>query len=235
VLGVENGVEDDARAWIVREGDDRLEPTAYEDWPVPGAQPVTLFPGPGGAGQGTLGPSAGTEEVHESFVDDVTFTGSQLARSESSPNRLLYQTEELARPLHLSGTPEVTIRLAADREAVNLTVWLVALPWEEAAPRQPNFSVITRGWADPQNHRSLTESDPLVPGTFRDVTFTLQPDDQVVPAGKRIALVVFSSDREYTLWPEPGAGLTLDLAGTSLTLPVVGGEVALAEALGSGG
>ncbi len=234
VLGVENGVEDDPRAWIVREGDDRLEPTAYGDWPVPGSEMVTLFPGPGGAASGTLGREPASDAEPEALWDDVTFTGAELARAERSPNRLLYQGPELVAPLHISGTPEVTIRLAADRAAVNLSVWLVALPWEEAGPRQPNFSVITRGWADPKNHRSLTESEPLVPGEFRDVTFTLQPDDQVIPAGKRIGLVVFSSDREYTLWPEPGAELRLDLGGTSLSLPVVGGAEALERALGGG-
>jgi X-Pro dipeptidyl-peptidase len=114
---------------------------------------------------------------------------------------------------------------------VNLSVWLVALPWEEAAPRQPNFSVITRGWADPQNHRSLTESDPMVPGEFRDLTFTLQPTDQVIPAGRRVALMVFSSDQEFTLWPEPGAELTLDLSGVELVLPIVGGPGAVQRAL----
>jgi X-Pro dipeptidyl-peptidase len=237
VLGVENGVEDDPRAWIVREGDDRLEPTPYPDWPVPGAAPVILRPGPGGSGQGPLtigapgGERPGAPEVLEDLIDDVSHAGADLARAERSPHRLLYRTEELVEPVHISGWPEVTIRMTADRPAVNLSVWLVALPWEEAAPRQPDFSVITRGWADPKNHRSLTESDPIVPGEFRDVTFTLQPTDQVIPAGKRIALVVFSSDQEYTLWPAPGARLILDLERSSLTLPVVGGKEALRGAL----
>jgi X-Pro dipeptidyl-peptidase len=239
VLGVANGVEDDPRAWIVREEDDRLEPTPYADWPVTGAASVTLRPGPGGSGQGPLlvgTPAAdgeGAAGALEEVIDDVSHSGADLARAERSPHRLLYRTEELREPVHISGWPEVTIRMTADRPAVNLSVWLVALPWEEAAPRQPNFSVITRGWADPKNHRSLTESDPIVPGEFRTLTFTLQPTDQVIPAGKRIALVVFSSDQEYTLWPAPGARLILDLEGTSLTLPVVGGEEELRRALES--
>ena len=93
-------------------------------------------------------------------------------------------------------------------------------------------SVITRGWADPQNHRTLTDSEPLVPGEFRELTFNLQPDDQVIPAGRRIAVMIFSSDRDFTLWPEPGTELTVDLDGTSLTIPVVGGEAALRRAFG---
>ena len=43
--------------------------------------------------------------------------------------------------------------------------------------------------------------------------------------------MIFSSDKEYTLWPDPGTALTVDLDGTSLTLPVVGG----AAAMGLGG
>jgi nitronate monooxygenase len=34
--------------------------------------------------------------------------------------------------------------------------------------------------------------------------------------------MIFSSDREFTLWPEPGTKLTVDLDATSLELPVVG-------------
>jgi X-Pro dipeptidyl-peptidase len=36
--------------------------------------------------------------------------------------------------------------------------------------------------------------------------------------------MIFSSDREFTLWPEPGTKLTVDLDGTKLMLPVVGGN-----------
>jgi X-Pro dipeptidyl-peptidase len=62
------------------------------------------------------------------------------------------------------------------------------------------------------------------------VTFPLQPDDQVIPEGRRLAVMVFSSDREFTLRPQPGTALTVDLAGTSLELPVVGGRRALRTA-----
>ena len=81
-------------------------------------------------------------------------------------------------------------------------VWLVSLPIVEGGAIRGN--IITRGWADPQNHNSLRESAPLVPGEFVDLEFNLQPDDQVFPAGQKICLMIFSSDREFTLWPEPG-------------------------------
>jgi X-Pro dipeptidyl-peptidase len=227
---VENGVEDDPRAWIVREGADRGEPTPYPDYPNPEAVSVALYPHGGGSGVGPLtterGPNQGTERLR----DDVGLGGPDLAMAPSSEQRLLYATPTLTSAVHVSGVARVTIRVASDRPAANLSVWLVALPWTQGAPITDN--VITRGWADPQNHASITDGEPLVPGEFYDVTFDLQPDDQVIPAGQRIGLMIFSSDRDFTLWPEPGTELTIDLDGTVLDLPVVGGARALARPVG---
>jgi X-Pro dipeptidyl-peptidase len=47
--------------------------------------------------------------------------------------------------------------------------------------------------------------------------------------------LIFSSDREFTLWPPPGTKLTVELDATSIELPVVGGTSALRRAFGSGG
>jgi len=43
--------------------------------------------------------------------------------------------------------------------------------------------------------------------------------------------MIFSSDKDFTLWPPPGTELTVDLDATSITLPVVGGAEAIAQAL----
>jgi X-Pro dipeptidyl-peptidase len=231
LYGVENGVETDPRAWIVREADDRLEPTVYPDYPHPAASPVTLHLTRGGEGTGGLVLAPARGQGRETLVDNVSFDGAALAQADWSNHRLLFATVELTEPLHLSGTPRITLRVAADRPAANLSVWLVSLPWDPRAQRITD-NLITRGWADPRNHRSIRESEPLVPGRFYPLSFTLQPDDQVIPAGARIGLMIFSSDREFTLWPEPGTRLTVDLDATSLELPVVGGEAALRRALG---
>jgi X-Pro dipeptidyl-peptidase len=90
--------------------------------------------------------------------------------------------------------------------------------------------MITRSWADPQNSKSLTSSKPLVPGDFVQVSFELQPDDQIIPKGQRIGLMVFSTDPEFTLWPEAGTELKVDLDKTVLELPVVGGPAAFQRA-----
>ena len=44
--------------------------------------------------------------------------------------------------------------------------------------------------------------------------------------------MVLASDREFTVRPAPGTQLTLDLAGSSFTLPIVGGAKALSLATG---
>jgi X-Pro dipeptidyl-peptidase len=165
-----------------------------------------------------------------------------LAANPQSQNRLIYATPELTTPVHLSGTARVTIRLAASKAAANLTVWLVQLPWTDGQIGTANL--ITRGWADPQNAGALTKGGnydaqsrgtPLEPGKFVTLTFDLEPDDQVIPVGKRIGLMIMSSDRDFTLWPKPGTELTIDLDGTSVALPVVGGASAFAKATASAG
>jgi X-Pro dipeptidyl-peptidase len=253
LYGVQNGVENDPKAWIVREtppappaggggagadtgrgrGRGTAPPTPYAAYPHPDAAFVTLHPQPGGAAMGGL-TTAGAAQAREKLVDNVELSGPALAQAAQSPNRLLYATGTLADPVHLSGRVSITLRLASSKPAANLSVWLVALPWADG-PIGP-AKLITRGWADPQNHASLTgeadyhsraKGEPLAPGRFYDMTFPLQPDDQIVPAGKRIGLMIFSSDRDFTLWPQPGTELTIDLAGTSLKLPIVGGAPAL--------
>ncbi|MFM1873096.1 MAG: Xaa-Pro dipeptidyl-peptidase [Planctomycetota bacterium] len=227
---VDNGVEKDPKGWVVREGDRASNPTAYADYPNPDAKPVTLKLGKGGNARGVLGTAAAADGAKETLVDDASIDGASHAKAEKSDHRLLYVLPELKEPLHLSGTARVTIRLASSKPAANLSVWLVSLPWTDRARIYEN--VITRGWADPQNSDSLVEQKPLVAGKFVDVSFDLQPDDQVVAAGQTIGLMIFSSDKDFTLWPSPGTELTVDLAGTSLTLPVVGGGDALAKAIG---
>lgn len=229
--GVENGVEDDPRAWIVREQDDRQKPTPYPDYPNPAASDVRLFLSGGAPGRGSLITDNISTGTRETLEDNYSFSGAALAQAEITNHRLMYVTPELKEPLHLSGIPRITVRLAADKPAANLSVWLVSLPWSEGRNVRITDNIITRGWADPQNHASLTESEPLVPGEWYTVTFDLQPDDQIIPAGQQIGLMIFSSDREFTLWPEPGTQLTIDLDGSSLTLPVVGGQPALDRAI----
>jgi len=225
--GVENGVENDAKAWIVRENDFRNNPTPYKDYPNPAAKPVTLNLISGAPQFGKLSISKEQNQGIEKLIDDVSFSGSNLASAKKSANRLLYVSSTLKENLHISGVPKISIRLASSKPAANLSVWLVSLPWQEGSKTKITDNIITRGWADPQNHSSLTKSEPLIPGKFYELSFDLIPDDQIIAKGQQIGLMIFSSDQEFTLWPKPGTELSIDLDETQLILPVVGGKDAL--------
>jgi X-Pro dipeptidyl-peptidase len=227
--GVENGVETEGRAWIVREDAETDQPTAYDDYPNPAASPVTFYLIGGSPEAGQLSINQPSSQPTETLVDNFSFDGAALARAEWTNHRLIYLTPELKKAVHLSGTPSITIRIASSKPAANLSVWLVSLPWNEKKDAKITDNVITRGWADPQNRSSLTESSPLVPGQFYELTFDLQPDDQIIPEGQQIGLMIFSSDRDFTLWPTPGTELTIDLKASHIELPVVGGTTAFAK------
>lgn len=219
---VENGVENDPRAWIVREHDERSEPTAYKDYPNPDAVPVEMHLTAGAPQRGGLTTKKQTGQGTESLIDNFSFSSADLAQAEWTDHRLMYVTQQLSDSLHISGTPQITIKVASNKPAANLSVMLVSLPWNEGRGSRITDNIITRGWADPQNHKSLSKSEPLVPDTFYEISFDLQPDDQIIPPGQQIGLMIFSSDREFTLHPDPGTKLTIDLDATTLTLPIVG-------------
>jgi|WetSurMetagenome_2_1015567.scaffolds.fasta_scaffold00002_9 X-Pro dipeptidyl-peptidase len=227
LFDIQNNVENDPKAWIVRENDDRNKPTPYAHYPNPDAKPVEFYLKAGGNHNGSLVLTESENQGKQTLIDDVTFSGSALAQNDSSANRLLFVTEPLKNPVHISGTPSITIRASSDKSAVNLSVWLVVIPWTPGNSAKINDNLINRGWADLRNSKSLSKSKPLVTGKFYEMTFDLEPDDQIIPAGKQIGLMIFSTDREFTLWPEPGTKLTVDLGETSVTIPIVGGTGAL--------
>ena len=224
--GVDNGVDKEKnKAYIVREYDDRQQPTAYLDYPNPDAQDVTLNLTPGGTSVGGLTLNS-VDAVKETLTDDVSFSGKDLAKAKNSNSRLLYVTPQLKEDLHISGVPKVSISLSSNKSAANLSVWLISLPWEEGDDTKITDNIITRGWVDPKNYKSLTKEEDLIPGRSYTVNFELQPDDQIIKAGQQIGLMIFSSDQEFTLHPKAGTELTIQLDKTTLTLPVVGGKEA---------
>ena len=228
--GIQNGVENDARAWIVRENDKRDKPTSYKDYPNPAAKPVQLFLNPGAPEVGGLSTIKSNKKVKETLVDNYSFSGEALAQADNTNHRLLYVSPILKEDLHISGLTSITVKMASNKPAANLSVWMVSLPWNKGRRTKITDNIITRGWADLQNYKSLRKSKPLKVGKFYEMTFDLQPDDQIIKKGQQIGLMIFSSDNNYTLLPKPGTELTLDLNGTSITIPVVGGKAAFDKA-----
>ena len=216
--GVENGVENDSKAWIVRENDKRTEPTEYKDYPNPEASNVTFHLGKGGNSAGELQLKNGSN-TKETLVDDYNFSGIDLAKASNSKNRLLYTTPILKEDIHISGLSSITVSVASSKPAVNFSVWLVSLPWNADEGAKITDNIITRGWADIQNYNSLTESEPLKPGKFYTMTFDLQPDDQIIKKGQQIGLMIFSSDNQFTLLPKPGNRIEIRFKRNNLINP----------------
>jgi X-Pro dipeptidyl-peptidase len=269
LYGVDNGVEKAPPVWIVHEEaaqaaqakaeeariaagtpvqrgrrggprPPRTAPTPYASFPVPGSVQVVLHPVGNGNAVGSLSFAAAKHKGNEKLIDDVSFSGSALALAAQSPHRLLFATAPLTDTVHISGTSRITLRIAFSKPAANLTVWLVQLPFDSTTiGTSIQEGLITRGWADPENYRSLTHGgnydsklpgEKLVPGKFYNMTFDIEPDDEFIPAGKQIGVMIMSSDPEFTLWPKAGTELTVDLDASSFSLPIVGGASALRSA-----
>jgi X-Pro dipeptidyl-peptidase len=224
LYGVDNGALDGPKAAVQRAGSVWQD---HDDWPVPEsvATIVNLAP----SGDNTIGglQLESTREgkpVLETVVDNSAIDATVLAAAAQSPHRLIYQTPPLAAPVHISGIPSVALRMSFNAPAAIVSAMLIE--YRANGTR----AIITRGWADPQNRKSLSETFAVHPGSPYEITFELQPHDHVFAAGSRIGLMVLSTDRLFTLRPPPGAELTLDTTKSALILPVVGGAAAFAAA-----
>ena len=157
-------------------------------------------------------------------MDDASIDANVLVAAPQSPHRLVYQSAPLTAPVHVSGIPDVSLRLAFDKPAANVSAMLV----DYKAAGAP--VIVTRGWADPQNRDSISRTTPVVPSTPYTIAFELQPHDYVFQAGSRVGFVVLSSDRLFTLRPPAGTRLSVTTALSSLRLPIVGGAKAWSAA-----
>ncbi len=220
----QNNVENDPKAWVVREGQSSQSPTPYPEWPDPAAGDATLGFKGGAPGIGTL-TFQKVPDADETVIDNATITPATLMNSASSPNRIVFKTAPLLTPIRISGTPTISLKVAIDRTKANLTAHLISYPGGTG-----NGTVISRGWIDPENRNDPALTEAITPGVKYEFNFDMQPKDSVIAAGRRLGIMIISSDRDYTIRPAPGTQLTVDLDDSSVTLPIVGGEQALRDA-----
>jgi X-Pro dipeptidyl-peptidase len=219
--GIDNGVEEIANAWIVSEGE--YYPNPYKDFPNPAAKEVTFYLKEGSSSNGVL-TTVSNESSNKtlSFSDNAEIAPIELIFAENSENRLMFVTESLKNDIHISGRGKITIQISSSKPAANLSVYLVELP-KVYNPKTLKMKdiIVTRAWADPQNSKSLEKGEALVPNQFYDLSFNFMPDDQVIDKGKQLGLIIFSSDKEFTLQPEKGTVLKVNLDKKTLVLPIV--------------
>jgi X-Pro dipeptidyl-peptidase len=75
---------------------------------------------------------------------------------------------------------------------------------------------------DAQNYKSLSNPTPLTPGKTYQITWSMLPQDFEFKAGHQLGLVLTGTNADLTdAEPGTGAKVTVDLAGTSVSLPLV--------------
>ncbi len=85
-----------------------------------------------------------------------------------------------------------------------------------------DFQVVTRGALDAQNHKSLSRTAPLTPGKPYQITWSMLPQDYEFKAGHRLGLVLTGTNADLgDAETGTGTNITVDLAGTSVSLPLV--------------
>lgn len=123
--GIDNGIMDEPVVDIERAPD--VWETAT-DWPVRGSRPVNLWLVPGTSSSGTLSVKPNRPSAPAlSFQDDrlqreSTMIGDELV---IQPNRLAYVSEPLTAPLHVSGTPTVSLQASVNDVDTNFGAILV--------------------------------------------------------------------------------------------------------------
>ncbi|RSN04316.1 Xaa-Pro dipeptidase [Nonomuraea sp. WAC 01424] len=83
------------------------------------------------------------------------------------------------------------------------------------------LEIVARGWIDVQNRDSLSQATPLPAGTYGTVKWLTLPQDYTFRKGHRIGLVLAGTDTTYTSEEGTGANVTVDLARSSVAVPLV--------------
>jgi len=236
--GLRNGIDREPRATI------ETAPgtfTEARNWPVPGTRPVTVRLGSSKASY--------TDESlpeDEAVADPAAQTPGRLAlrygpltaplRISGSPSvrlrvRVDRPTTQLTARLVDYGT---AARVQYDRGDGVRTLdtescWGESTAADDAcyfdvAERvaTTDHAVLTRGWQDAAHHVSLRFTTPLRPDRWYSITVPVNAYDVTVPAGHTLGLVLTQSDPEFTEAPNTGATVEVDLARSTLTLPVAG-------------
>ncbi len=121
-------------------------------------------------------------------------------------SRLIFTTQNLEGEILLSGTPKINLDLAIlNRKAANVSVAIIEY-FADGTKK-----IVTRGWADPQNYRDLTQGEKLLPGQDYQIEFNLEPKQYLFSTGSKIGVMLASTDYNYTIRPTPGTQIKFNL------------------------
>ncbi|GAA2796845.1 Xaa-Pro dipeptidyl-peptidase [Kitasatospora paracochleata] len=256
LLGVDNGIQRGPVADIERAPD---QWTQDRTWPAPATATGTLGLRPGtlttATGRGTAtftdNPALGEDDwaanADSASPEKTVFTTGALTQDLriSGQGSITLSVRSTTSSAHLSAVlvdlGPTTIRNyeGAGEGITTLTTrscWGDSTPGDSAcyldtaADTAPaGYTIFSRGWADLGHYAGLDRTVTLTPSTPYSITFDLAGTDHVVPAGHRLALIVAGTDSGLLEPPPTTPRLSIDLAHSSLRLPMVGGAAALRQ------
>src|SRR5699024_5031417 len=190
-----------------------------EDWPREAVEDKTLYLTRTHEDEmiGLSLEDSSSEEEKEKFIDDASIKANDLIQNpfEESKHRLAYVSPVLTESMDLSGVPELFIKASIDQPAANLSALLV-----DYGPEKNE--IVTRGWIDPRNKDSISDSSDLEPNKPYTFTWDMEVNEYKFKEGHQIGLVIISSDNEYTKRPEPGTEITIYPDQSKIVLPLTG-------------
>jgi predicted acyl esterase len=228
LCGEATGVMDGPRVWAFLPEQSPIEAAAgpmtgrwVADPSLPaGAPSLELGLAPGrlasGVGAGGLLEIDGGRLVGLQTPEWVPFSVPQYPQEQSPDDAqaLVFDTEPLGAPLDILGAPMLRIRVAASAPVATLVARLT-----EVTPDGRSW-LVSYGVLNLTHRDGHDAPEPLVPGEFYDVELPLYLTGRRLRQGARIRLAL-SQGLWPLLWPAPEpANLTVDLAGSSLRLPV---------------
>ena len=181
-----------------RTGARRATSTRTTSWPPPGTRTAVF--------------ALGDEVI--GFTD--TGTQTEEATIAGAPGSPVITFGRCPRPCGWPARARLRVRVTVDDTAGHLAPTLV-----DVAP-DGSMVAISRGHLNLRFRDGLAAPKLLPAGEPVDATVRLAPQDQTVPAGHRIGVILAGSN---AVWALPAAGvrtLSVDLAKSALELPVVG-------------
>lgn len=186
------------------------------------------------------------QETFAKYSKDYhTWQNELLTAPELNTSRLVFSSQPLTNDQYLTGTPKLKLKVASSKNYGMLSFMLVdlgtakrlgAVPkllgrktlglgyrWREddlvefALDKPSDFKLISKGHINLQNRTNLWQNDELKANEFYDLNVTLQPIFYHLPKGRRLALIVYSTDMEMTVRGNQDISYALDLEACELS------------------
>jgi uncharacterized protein len=195
----------------------RFEP----GWPLERVRPLTLAEAAGGRDELEVEGDVGTS-AWISCAARLPW-GQPLDQREDDARSLVYEWGPFDSELEILGHARVKVTISATTPVAYLSAKLC-----DVFP-DGTSALVTRGFLNLAHRNGSTEPEPLEPGVETPVSLELEATSWVFEPGHRVRLSLAGADWP-NIWPPPArATLTLDRATLTLSLPVLDGDVPIAE------